>query len=178
MKNNKSFFRLKAILIGILLFQFHIGFSQEEKNSELYKTIISKDSLLFNIGFNTCDISQFENLISDDFEFYHDIDGISDKTLFLSNLKKGICLSGKSYHVRRDLIAGSTEIYPLTKNGTLYGALQTGIHQFFEVSTGQKDKAGSTAKFTHVWLLQNGVWKLTRSFSYDHQMKKKNPKTK
>lgn len=171
MKINKSFFQFKAILVGILLLQFYIGFSQEEKNSTLYKTIMSKDSLLFNVGFNKCDISQFENLISDNFEFYHDKDSISDKAIFLQNLKKGICLSGKSYKVRRDLTAGSTEIYPLTKNGILYGALQTGIHQFFEISPGQKDKPGSTAKFTHVWLLQNGVWKLARSFSYDHQMK-------
>lgn len=172
--NKQSIFQLKTILIGILLFQIHSGFSQEEKNSKLYKTIMSKDSLLFNIGFNTCDIKQFENLLSDDFEFYHDKDSISDKVLFLSNLKKGICLSGKSYKVRRDLKTESTEIYPLTKNGALYGALQTGIHQFFETSPGQKDKSGSTAKFTHVWLLQNGVWKLARSFSYDHQLEKKN----
>lgn len=171
--NKQSLFQLKIILTGILFFQIQTGFSQEEKNSALYKTIISKDSLLFNVGFNTCDISQFENLLSDDFEFYHDLDSISDKTLFLHNLKKGICLPGKNYKVKRDLAAGSTEIYPLTKNGALYGALQTGIHQFFETSPGQKDKPGSIAKFTHVWLLQNGVWKLTRSFSYDHQLKKK-----
>jgi len=170
MKINPSFFPLKTILIGILFFQIQYGFSQKEKNSDLYKTIMSKDSLLFNVGFNTCDISQFENLFSDDFEFYHDQDSISDKTLFLQNLKKGICLPGKNYNVRRDLKTNSTEIYPLTKNGVLYGALQNGIHQFFEISPGQKDKPGSIAKFTHVWLLKNGVWKLTRSFSYDHKL--------
>ena len=174
MNINTSLLQLKAILIGVLLFQIQSGFSQEGKNSKLYKTIMSQDSLLFNVGFNSCDIVQFENLLSEDFEFYHDLDSISDKTLFLKNFKKGICASGKSYQVRRDLIKGSTAIYPLTKNGVLYGALQTGIHQFFETSAGQKDKRGSTAKFTHVWLLQHDAWKLARSFSYDHQMKKKN----
>jgi len=74
--DKQSLFRLKVILIGILFFQIQTGFSQEEKNSALYKTIISKDSLLFNVGFNTCDISQFENLLSDDFEFYYDLDSI------------------------------------------------------------------------------------------------------
>lgn len=170
MKINPSFLQFKSILIGIQFFQVHCGFSQEAKNSELYKTIMSKDSLLFNVGFNTCDSAQFENLFSDDFEFYHDQDSISDKTLFLVNLKKGICLPGKNYKVRRDLKPGSTEIYPLTKNGALYGALQNGTHQFFEIYPGQKDKPGSVAKFTHVWLLQNGVWKLARSFSYDHKL--------
>lgn len=170
MKINPTFLQLKSILIGIQFFQVHCGFSQEAKSSELYKTIMSKDSLLFNVGFNTCDISQFENLFSDDFEFYHDQDSISNKELFLINLKNGICLPGKNYKVRRDLKPGSTEIYPLTKNGALYGALQNGTHQFFEISHGQKDKPGSIAKFTHVWLLKNGIWKLARSFSYDHKL--------
>ena len=170
MKINPTFLQLKSILIGIQFFQVQCGYTQEEKNSDLYKTIMSRDSLLFNVGFNTCDISQFENLFSDDFEFYHDQDSISNKELFLVNLKNGICLPGKIYKVRRDLKPGSTEIYPLTKNGTLYGALQNGTHQFFEISPGQKDKPGSIAKFTHVWLLKNGVWKLARSFSYDHKL--------
>ena len=46
-------------------------------------TIMSRDSLLFNIGFNTCDVSQFENLLSNNFEFYHDKDSIQDRALFL-----------------------------------------------------------------------------------------------
>ena len=87
-------FQLRIILIGLLFFQIQTGFSQEEKNSKLYKTIISKDSLLFNVGFNTCDISQFEKLLSDDFEFYHDLDSISDKALFLHNLKIRYLSSG------------------------------------------------------------------------------------
>ncbi|MCD0467342.1 beta-lactamase family protein [Flavobacterium sp. ENC] len=176
MKINKSTFLLKAILTGILLFQFHIGFSQEEKNTELYKTIMSRDSLLFNIGFNTCDISQFENLLSDNFEFYHDKDSISDKALFLKNLRKGLCGSAGTYQSRRYLVPNSTEVYPLYKKGVLYGALQNGIHQFYEKSAAKneslanaKENFGSTSRFTHVWLLENGVWKLKRSFSYDHQ---------
>ncbi|MET0945227.1 MAG: serine hydrolase, partial [Flavobacterium sp.] len=177
MKINKSIFHLKTILIGILFFQIQLGFSQEEKNSELYKTIMSKDSLLFNVGFNTCDSSQFENLFTADFEFYHDKDSISDKTEFLRNFKKGLCGSPTTYKARRSLVPNSTEVYPLYKKGVLYGAMQMGIHQFYEKSVGKneslvdaKEHFGSTAKFTHVWLLQNGVWKLRRSFSYDHQL--------
>ena len=169
MKINKSFFQLKVILVGILLLQFHIGFSQEEKNSKLYKTIMSRDSLLFNVGFNTCDVSQFENLLSNNFEFYHDRDSIQDRTLFLKNIRKGLCSATKTYQARRYLVEGSTEIYPLAKGGVLYGALQIGIHQFFEPTPDKKDKFGSTAKFTHLWILENGVWKLRRSLSYDHQ---------
>ncbi|WP_291287819.1 class A beta-lactamase-related serine hydrolase [Flavobacterium sp.] len=176
MKTNPSIFQLKVFLIAMFLFQFQTGFSQEKKGSELYQTIMSKDSLLFNVGFNTCDISQFENLYTDDFEFYHDRDGPSDKATFLVNLKKGLCRSVETYKARRYLVPGSTEVYPLYNKGVLYGAVQMGIHQFYEKSIGKnesfadaKEKFGSTARFTHVWLLANGVWKLKRSFSYDHQ---------
>jgi len=170
MKINHSFFPFKVFLIGIFLFQIQIGFSQEEKNSALYKTIMSKDSLLFNIGFNTCDIKQFENLYTNDFEFYHDKDSISDKARFLKTFKSGICSPSRKSNYRRELIDGSTEIYPLYKNGILYGAIQMGTHRFYEYSDGKPEEAGSFAKFTHLWLLKNKEWKLSRSLSYNHQM--------
>ena len=170
MKINHTFFQLKFILVGILLFQIQIGFSQETENSALYKTIISKDSLLFNIGFNTCNIKQFEDLLTDDFEFFHDKDSISNKAQFIANFKKGLCAPNSKYKYRRELLDGSTEIYPLHKNGVLYGAIQMGNHRFYESTDGKPEVTGSVAKFTHVWLLKNKIWKLSRSLSYDHQM--------
>jgi len=62
--------------------------AQHQSNNELTKTILSKDSLLFDVGFNHCDIRQFENLLSENLKFYHDKDGISDKAKFLYDLKK------------------------------------------------------------------------------------------
>ena len=62
---------MKKYLFTItLLFISTVIIAQVEKSSKLFKTLKSKDSLLFNIGFNTCDISQFEKLVSNDFEFY------------------------------------------------------------------------------------------------------------
>jgi CubicO group peptidase (beta-lactamase class C family) len=170
MKINHTFFQLKVLLVGMLLFQIQFGFSQEEKNSVLYKTIMSKDSLLFNIGFNTCDVKQFENLYTEDFEFYHDKDSISDKARFLKTFKSGICSPTRKYNYRRELIDGSTEIYPLYKNGVVYGAIQMGVHRFYESTANTAEQAGSFAKFTHLWLLKNKDWKLARSLSYNHQM--------
>lgn len=170
MKINDTPFQLKIFLVAILLFQIQLGFSQEEKSSALYKTIMSKDSLLFTIGFNTCDIKQFENLYTEDFEFYHDKDSISDKARFLKTLQSGICSPTRKYNYRRELINGSTQIYPLYKNGTLYGAIQMGTHRFYETSAGNAEQAGSFAKFTHLWLLKNKNWKLARSLSYNHQI--------
>lgn len=167
----------KEIFLSLIItLFFHAnGGAQVDKNSELYKTIISKDSLLFDVGFNICDISQFENLLSEKFEFYHDIDGISDRKKFLNDLKTGLCRDPKNYQARRELLPESTEIYALHNKydqGKIYGAIQVGVHQFFEKQPGKPEGFGSAARFTHVWLLENEEWKLSRSFSYEHIKKR------
>lgn len=139
--------------------------AQVDKKSDLYQIILSKDSLLFDIGFNTCDIKQFENLLSDNLKFYHDKNGISDKTKFILDLKRGICNSTENRQVKRFLIKESTEIFPLYKNGVLYAAVQNGEHMFSE----KREIQAGIAKFTNVWQLENGEWKLATSFSFDHQ---------
>jgi CubicO group peptidase (beta-lactamase class C family) len=142
-----------------------ISKAQEGKNSELYKTILSKDSLLFNVGFNTCDVKQYENLLSENLKFYHDKDGVSDKTKFLYDLKNGLCKSPETRQVKRFLVTESTEIFPLYRNGILYGAIQNGEHLFYE----SKESEPGSAKFSNVWMLENGDWKLTTSLSFGHQ---------
>jgi CubicO group peptidase (beta-lactamase class C family)/gamma-glutamylcyclotransferase (GGCT)/AIG2-like uncharacterized protein YtfP len=157
----------KKIIIG-LIFTFIFSANskaQVEKNSDLYKSIFSKDSLLFDIGFNTCDIKQFENLLSDNLKFYHDKDGVSDKTKFLIDLKNGICNNQENRQVKRFLVKESIEIFPLYKNGILYGAVQDGEHMFSE----KRESEAGIAKFTNIWQLENGEWKLAITFSFDHQ---------
>jgi hypothetical protein len=175
MKIINSISTIKILFIGILLSQSSIGFCQENKNSDLYKAIMSRDSLLFNIGFNTCDLSQSENLFSDQLEFYHDKGGLSNKSESLKALKNGLCNSPTTYQSRRELVNGSTQVFPLYKDGILYGAIQNGIHQFYETNAEkgkpllkENEKLVGKARFTHVWILENNNWKLKRILSYDH----------
>ncbi|WP_298120931.1 class A beta-lactamase-related serine hydrolase [Flavobacterium sp.] len=153
-----------VLIISLNLTSFLIN-AQVDASSDLSKTILEKDSLLFNVGFNTCDISQFEKLLSNNLKFYHDKDGISDKAKFLTDLKNGICNQEVNRKVKRFLIKENTEIFPLYKNGILYGAVQNGAHQFSE----KRETQAGIAKFTNVWQLENGEWKLTTSFSFDHK---------
>lgn len=156
----------KIILFLIISIIFSTNsIAQIEKKSELYNTILSKDSLLFNVGFNTCDIKQFEILLSENLKFYHDKDGISDKTKFLDDLKNGLCKNPETRQVNRFLVKESTEIFPLYKNGILYGAVHNGEHLFSE----KRETQAGIAKFTNVWQLENREWKLATSFSFDHQ---------
>ncbi|GAB1857890.1 hypothetical protein MHTCC0001_27270 [Flavobacteriaceae bacterium MHTCC 0001] len=146
--------------------------AQINKNTDLHKKIIKNDSLLFSIGFNTCDINQFENILTNDFEFFHDKGGKQDKTGFLNTLKNGLCKSPENYQSRRELINSSTKIYPLYDNGNLYGAIQTGIHNFYETINNGPERLASSADFNHLWVLENNYWKLKRSLSFNHKGKK------
>lgn len=157
-------------IIGIALFSLVSIplFSQVERTSELFHTLKTKDSLLFNVGFNNCDIQQFENILSDDFEFYHDQAGITEsKAAFIASVRDGLCKL--DYRPRRQLLENSLEVFPLKTNGVLYGAVQNGVHQFYATEKDKPEYLTSTARFSHVWVLESGNWKLKRVLSYDHK---------
>ena len=155
------------LLFHIVLLSIVVS-AQTEKSTELYQIIKEKDSLLFNLGFNNCDISQFENLVSEKFEFYHDQSGITNsKSAFINSIQNGLCKL--NYKPKRVLVENSLEVYPLKNNGTLYGAIETGIHHFYAIEKDSSEYLTSIAKFSHIWILENGNWKLNKGLSYDHK---------
>jgi hypothetical protein len=159
---------MKTALLSLILFFISFNlFAQVDRSSDLFRTLKTNDSLLFNVGYNKHDIRQFDSLISENFEFYHDEAGItSSKSAFLTSIKDG--LFKLPYNARRALEEKTLNIYPLKKNGVLYGAIQTGTHRFYAKEPDKPEYLTSTAKFTHLWLLENGSWKLSRAYSYDH----------
>jgi CubicO group peptidase (beta-lactamase class C family) len=141
-----------------------------DAQSDLFKTLQKQDSLMFEVTFNTCDLRPLEYLVSENFEFYHDKGGITNgKRDFINSLKNGLCAHPENYQSRRALVKGSLEVYPLEKNGVLYGAIQSGRHRFYETVKGKPERFASIARFSHVWLLEDGVWKFARGLSFDHQ---------
>lgn len=143
-------------------------YAQVDRSSDLYKTIVKKDSLLFNEGFNNCNIDLFKNIVSDKFEFYHDQAGVTDsKANFILGIKNGLCKL--DYKARRVLDTESTKVYPLKNNGVLYGAIQNGVHTFYAKEKNKEEYITTKANFTHVWLLENEEWKFARGLSYNHK---------
>nr|WP_321247643.1 nuclear transport factor 2 family protein [uncultured Psychroserpens sp.] len=159
--------------INFFLLFFGIGFSlnaQTDSYSEVYKILKANDSLIFERSFNHCELQHLDQLIPEDFEFYHDKGGLIDsKETFINGMKNGICNPSNTTKSTRELVEGSLEVFLLKNNGKLYGALQNGIHKFFETTNGNK-VAGSIAKFSHLWILENDKWVLKRVISYDHNM--------
>lgn len=144
--------------------------AQISEDSELFKTLKTNDSLLFYVGFNECDMTQFKNLTTDELEFYHDKNGVlNSKELFVNVMVNGICKKDNPYKARRELVEGSLNVFPLYDNGKLYGAIQNGNHKFYERFEGTEN-AGSIAKFSHLWILDDNQWKIKRIYSFDHQL--------
>ncbi len=93
------------------------------------------------------------------------------KKKFLTDLRNNLCSTPETFRARRALVNESTTIYPLYKDGRLYGAVQNGDHWFYTTINKEPERLAGAAKFTHLWLLENGDWKLSRSLSFDHQPK-------
>jgi hypothetical protein len=153
---------LKSLFMAFVLF----GVSSLSKaqtgssstGADLYKEIERMDSILFT-AFNTRDTNQFKSMFTRDLEFYHDKGGLSgyNETIdFMRSTAKG------NNGLRRDLVKGSLEVYPIPG----YGAMEIGSHTFCHLENGTQDCG--TFRFVHVWQKKDGAWKITRVVSYGH----------
>ncbi len=128
-------------------------------DAEMTRAISALDMQLFD-AYNNCDLDKLGSMVVDDLEFYHDKTGLMvGKQPFLVAIKNNIC--GK---VRRELVKGSLEVYPIHD----YGAVEIGVHRFHHPGTQDHDVLGE-AKFIHLWQYKDGAWKVTRVISYDHE---------
>ncbi len=154
----------------LLLFALVVGntYAQVDPTSGLFISLQKVDSTLFEKGFNQCDSISLEILISKELRFYHDQSGIQDRKKFFENVAKYICSNPQQKPIRK-LEEGSLVVFPLYNNEILYGAIQHGVHHFYIREEGQEDRLTSTAKFTHVWILEDDSFKLREALSYDHQ---------
>ena len=158
---------VKVILLFLSLSLTSILFCQGSHQATHQKEVLRLDSILFDVGFNQCMVEETAKIISEDFEFYHDQGGITKgKEDFLNSIKNNIC--ALSYRPFRKLLGESTETFPLYNNGVFYGVIQRGIHEFYADEEGKERYLTSTARFTHLWLLEDDQLRLRRVLSFDH----------
>ena len=141
--------------------------SAQNEKQDLTRLILSKDSI-FWAAYNTCDMKTMQQFIADDVEFYHDKGGItSGRENLATSIRNNLC-GGENNRVKRAAVTESVKIFPLKNNEVLYGAIISGEHAFYVVESGKSERLDGRAKFTHVWILQNHDWKMSRILSYDH----------
>ena len=146
------------LVFSILAIPMMMAQASTESDQILFNELKARDSLIFNLGYNQCDTVQLRNLLSDDMEFYHDVDGfLKSKEILIQNIPN---LCRMPYKATRELIDNSLQVFPLYANGELYGAIQTGMHEFYGQDENSPRYLTSTAKFTHLWIKEDNDWKL------------------
>jgi len=153
----RRYFPLSAFALLVLVSR-PIHAQSKGQPGALFQTVQALDTQLFD-AYNHCDLKTLGAMVSDDLEFYHDQTGLSvGKEPFLAAIRQNIC--GK---VERTIVPGSLEVYPLKG----YGAVEIGVHRFQH--PGHSEDGVGEAKFVTVWQNKDGVWKVTRAISYDHE---------
>lgn len=158
---------MKNFIVFFFIILPILNFCQLAKTDSLYATMLQLDAKIFEKGFNQCDFSFYDAIVANDLEFYHDKGGsLFGKEEFINSMKNGICKS--EFKPKRELDLSTFSVYPMENNGKIYSAITEGSHFFSELQSGKRVKGGK-AKFSILWLLDNGSWKMKRVFSYNHE---------
>ena len=127
-------------------------------SQSLYDEIKRMDAALSD-AFDAHDLNRLKALFTEDLEFYQDDEGL---VAYEQTVKDFQSLFAQGNKMRRKLVEGSLEVYPIKD----YGAIEIGAHQFCHLENG-KDECG-TFRFVHLWRREEAAWKISRVVSYAH----------
>lgn len=151
---------LLILLAGACTTGKPIARTYKPASETLFRDIARQDSLMFD-AFNRHDLDGLMSFFTEDLEFYHDKGGLTGyeqtrlgfERLFTQNATTGL---------RRTLIPGSLEVYPVKG----YGAIEESRHRFCHLEQEKQDCG--TFKNTMIWRKTDKGWKVSRVLSYDH----------
>ncbi len=131
---------------------------------DLFETIARMDAKLFD-AFNAHNVDLLMSMFTGDLEFYQDNDGMKNYQQCFGDFKS---MFTSASDIRRDLVKGSLEVYPIKD----YGAIEIGSHRFCHKENGNGASPARTEcgvfKFAMVWRKTGDSWKLSRVISYGH----------
>jgi hypothetical protein len=136
---------------------------------ELKAVVSARDAELFTTVFERCDPAGLRAMVTDDFEMYHDKDGVVARSgdAFVADYAKECAerSAPNAWRSRRELVPGSLTVDPVTG----YGAIEDGEHRFYEHKGNGPEKLAGRAHFTHVLALTRSGWRLARVLSFSHR---------
>jgi hypothetical protein len=137
---------------------------------ELTERIAARDAEFFELFFQGCDPARLRTMMADDIEMYHDKGGfvwrgaeaaVADYSKSCEERKKP-----DSWRSRRELVRSSLRVDPVPG----HGAIEDGVHLFYERRGEGPEKLVGRARFTQLWTLgADGAWRLARIFSFAHE---------
>lgn len=135
----------------------------------LHDALKARDAEFFEVFFTGCDAARIKSMLTSDFEMYHDKGGlVADGAAgFVAAYAKDCEAKKKpdAWRSRRELVPGTMTLHRIEG----YGAIEQGDHLFYERQGDGPEKKVGKARFTQLWRLDGGTWKLARVFSYDHE---------
>lgn len=158
----------RVSLFILLAFGLQTEVTAQQNDADLEKLIRQKDSLFWN-AYNTCQLNGLEEFFTSDLEFYHDMGGVTlGVAAMVESIKNNLCNPNKDFRLRRKALEETVKVYPLKKDGAIYGAIISGEHVFYIRQNGKPEQLDGQALFNNLWILQNGSWKMKRILSYNH----------
>jgi hypothetical protein len=138
------------------------------EGAALTEAVRSRDAEFFELAFLGCDPARLRAMITPDFEFYHDRDGVVARGAepFVAAYDRS-CHERQqpdAWRSRRELVAASLSVHPVPG----YGAIEDGEHLFYERRGNGAEQLVGRARFTQLWALTPDGWRLARVFSYAH----------
>ena len=88
------------------------------ESPQLFETVAQLDAKMFG-AFNAHDVDLLMSMFTDDMEFYHDKGGLTNREQTREGFAK---MFGNSPDIRRELIPGSLQVYPIKD----FGAIEIG----------------------------------------------------
>lgn len=160
--------RFNSLLLLLTGLAVEPAFSPAETApQDLAVTILQRDGLFWK-AYNDCDVEGMPEFFTRDVEFYHDQGGISlGPAEVVGKVRANLCSNPDVRH-RREAVEETIRVFPLKDGETVYGAILSGEHLFHVLEKGQPERATGRARFTHLWLQEEGAWKMARVLSYDH----------
>ena len=157
----------KWIPLGIVLALTFVRLAHAQEISIEERTVLSLDSAFWGT-YNTCDATSFDKYFTNDIEFYHDKGGIMKGIdELVATTKRNLC-SDDNFRLRREAVPGTVKFFPLKSDNKVYGAILSGQHVFYILQKGKSPRPDGLARFTHLWLLTDAGWRMSRVLSYDH----------
>jgi len=139
------------------------------EGAALTEAVRARDAELFDLVFLRCDPDRLRTMVTSDFEMYHDRDGVVARSAdaFVADYARS-CRERQApnaWRSRRELVAGSLNVHPVPG----YGAIEDGVHVFYERQGDGPERLVGRARFTQVWALTPDGWRLARVLSYAHE---------
>jgi hypothetical protein len=134
----------------------------------LTEAVRARDAEFFELAFLRCDPARLRTMLTPDFEFYHDRDGVvaRDAEAFVADYDRSCHAQRQpnAWRSRRELVAPSLNVHPVPG----FGAIEDGEHLFYERQGDGPEQLVGRARFTQLWALTPDGWRLARVFSYAH----------